>query len=71
EHVKAAILSGDDDALIHYESFGEPARLSVPTPEHYLPLLYTLSVRGAGEPVAFPFEGIQMGSMSMRSVQVG
>ncbi|HUJ74033.1 MAG TPA: 4,5-DOPA dioxygenase extradiol [bacterium] len=70
-HVKTAILAGDHAALIHYEGFGNAAQLSVPTPEHYLPLLYTLSVRGPGEPVAFPFEGIQMGSMSMRSVQVG
>jgi 4,5-DOPA dioxygenase extradiol len=49
----------------------EGAALSNPTPEHYLPLLYVLGARAAGEAIAIPVDGIVMGSLSMLSVQVG
>lgn len=49
----------------------EGAALSNPTPEHYLPLLYVLGARAAGEATAIPVDGIVMGSLSMLSVQVG
>lgn len=49
----------------------EGAALSNPTPEHYLPLLYVLGARAAGEAIANPVDGIVMGSLSMLSVQVG
>jgi 4,5-DOPA dioxygenase extradiol len=42
----------------------------VPTPEHYLPLLYVLGARGAGEPVAL-FNEIVESSLAMTSVRVG
>jgi 4,5-DOPA dioxygenase extradiol len=58
-------------ALIDYESAGQAARLSVPTPEHYLPLLYVIAQQGDGEKVSFPTEGIDWGSISMLSVGVG
>jgi 4,5-DOPA dioxygenase extradiol len=45
--------------------------LGVPTPEHYLPLLYVLALRQADEPVTFPVEGVDGGSISMLAVQVG
>ena len=47
------------------------AALSNPTPEHYLPLLYVLGTRQADEPVTVPVNGIEMGAISMLSVQVG
>jgi 4,5-DOPA dioxygenase extradiol len=57
--------------LIEYESMGRDAQLSVPTPDHYLPLLYVIATQDAGEPVSFPVEGVDGGSVSMLSVQVG
>jgi 4,5-DOPA dioxygenase extradiol len=45
--------------------------LSIPTPEHYLPLLYVLGAAEKGEPVSFPVEGIDGGSVSMLCVRAG
>ena len=68
---RALLLKGDDAPLIAYESLGRDALLSIPTPEHYLPLLYVIALRREGEPVSFPVEGVDGGSVSMLSVQVG
>jgi 4,5-DOPA dioxygenase extradiol len=71
QRIRVALLAGDDDALIAYESFGHDSRLSAPTPDHYLPLLYVAGSRRAEEPVNFPVEGFDGGSMSMLAVQIG
>ena len=65
------MLAGEDKPLVHYESLGREAALSIPTPDHYLPLLYVIATRQAGELVTFPVEGVDGGSISMLSVQVG
>ena len=44
---------------------------SIPTNEHYLPLLYILALQQPGEPVSFFAEGVPLGSISMRSVRIG
>jgi 4,5-DOPA dioxygenase extradiol len=61
----------DHAALLAYETLGEDGRLSVPTPEHYLPLLYIAALQEDGEPLSYPVEGIESGSLSMRSVLIG
>jgi 4,5-DOPA dioxygenase extradiol len=71
EFVYARVLAGDHGPLIDYLSAGDDARLSVPTPDHYLPLLYVLAQQQPGEPVSFPVSGIDMGAIDMRSVAVG
>jgi 4,5-DOPA dioxygenase extradiol len=63
--VRVCLEHGDHAALVAWENEGEDARLSVPTPEHYLPLLYCLGVLGPGEPVRIPVDGIELGSVSM------
>ena len=65
------LLNGDDAPLVAYETLGRDAMLSVPTPEHYLPLLYVMAVRRNGEKVSFPIEGFDGGSVSMLTVQFG
>ena len=62
---------GDFAPLVDYQSLGRDAMLSAPTPDHYLPLLYVLAQRRPGEPVSFPVEGFDGGSISMLSVQIG
>jgi 4,5-DOPA dioxygenase extradiol len=66
-----AIVRRDRDALIHYENAGPTARLSVPTNDHYLPLLYAAAMASTADSVVFPYEGIEMASMSMRCVRFG
>jgi 4,5-DOPA dioxygenase extradiol len=68
---KELMRAGDDALLVEYESLGEDALLSVPTPEHYLPLLYVLGARAEGEPASFPVEGIDGGSVSMLTAAFG
>ena len=65
------IQAGEYQQLIDYETLGEDAMLSIPTPDHYLPLLYVIATRREGEPVSFPVEGVDGGSISMLAVQVG
>jgi 4,5-DOPA dioxygenase extradiol len=65
------MLKGDDAPLVDYESLGRDAMLSVPTPDHYLPLLYVIALRRQGEQVSFPVEGFDGGSISMLTVQIG
>lgn len=65
------IANGNHQPLINYESLGEDATLSVPTPEHYLPLIYILGVSTDDETVDFPVSGFDGGSISMTSVRFG
>jgi len=65
------ILSGDHEPLVNYESLGNDAMLSAPTPDHYLPLLYILALRQEGDEITFPVEGFDGGSISMTSGRLG
>ena len=61
----------DHDAIIHYPKLGQAARLSVPTNEHFLPLLYILALQDQGEAVEFFVDKVTFGSLSMRSFKIG
>jgi 4,5-DOPA dioxygenase extradiol len=71
ERARELMLQGDHPSLVDYESLGQDAELSVPTPEHYLPLLYVLGASYEDDAVTFPVEGMDGGSISMLSVQFG
>jgi 4,5-DOPA dioxygenase extradiol len=71
EHVRTHLLERDHPSLVHYEMLGDAARHSIPTPEHYLPLLYVIALQGADEAVSILTDGIESGSISMLSVVVG
>lgn len=71
ERARELVLRGDHQPLVKYESLGPDAELSVPTPEHYLPLLYVLGASDEEDSVTFPVEGMDGGSISMLSMQFG
>lgn len=50
---------------------GDAGKRAIPTWEHYLPLIYAAGAADPGEPVSFPYEGVDMGSLSMRSMRFG
>jgi 4,5-DOPA dioxygenase extradiol len=68
---KQMMVSGEYKPLVNYERLGPEAMLSIPTPDHYLPMLYVIATRQQNEKVTFPVEGVDGGSISMLSVQIG
>ena len=71
EEAKQMMIAGEYKPLIDYESLGPEAMLSIPTPDHYLPLLYVIGSRQEGEVITFPIEGVDGGSISMLTAKVG
>jgi 4,5-DOPA dioxygenase extradiol len=71
EAMKRLILSRDHDAVVQYNRLGRTAQLSVPTNEHFLPLLYVLGLQEADDTVSFFAEKVTLGSISMRSLRIG
>ncbi len=71
QQARSFIIEGNDAQMVGYDLLGRDALLSVPTPEHYLPLIYILGVRRSDEKVTFPVEGFDGGSISMLAVQFG
>jgi 4,5-DOPA dioxygenase extradiol len=70
EKIKQYIVEGNHQGIINYESLGKAAKLSVPSNDHYLPLLYTLGLQQKNESIAFFNEKSMMGSISMRSLKI-
>jgi 4,5-DOPA dioxygenase extradiol len=70
EKVKANLLAHHHDPLINYTQLGKAAQLSIPTNEHYLPMLYAAGLQQKNEEVKFLYEEMQMGSISMRCFMV-
>ncbi|MGD0278568.1 MAG: 4,5-DOPA dioxygenase extradiol [Smithella sp.] len=70
EKVRNLLKSGKDDQLIDYMAMGYEAKMSVPTPDHYLPLLYVSGSRRKSDLISFPIEGFDGGSMSMLAIQL-
>jgi 4,5-DOPA dioxygenase extradiol len=71
ERFKTSILSSEHDDLIHFERLGQAAKLAIPTPEHYLPLLYTLALKSDQDQVTLFNDKAVAGSLTMTSVRIG
>ena len=69
--IRDLLLEGDDSRIIAYDGLGPEARLSAPTPEHFLPLLYVLGMQKKNDPITFPVQGVDGGAISMLAVQIG
>jgi 4,5-DOPA dioxygenase extradiol len=70
ELVKGKLTTNDFKALVNYNQFGKLAQLSIPSNDHYLPMLYTLGLADKNEQIKYLYEGIQYGSISMRCFQI-
>ena len=69
--VKKALLARDDQALLNYQQLHASAKMAVPTPDHYWPLLYALGAAQGGAVPMQMYEGFQSGTLSMRCLQFG
>lgn len=68
EKLKSLIMNNDYESLINYRSLGKEISLAIPTPEHYLPLLYVLALKDENEKVEFFNDKTEYGSLAMTSV---
>lgn len=68
EKFKNLILNDDHKALIQYQNLGKEAMLAIPTPEHYLPLIYNLGLKNKNEGLSFFNDKAVGGSLTMTSV---
>ena len=65
--VKELLDKGDFKSLVEYEKLGKSALLSIPTNDHYLPMIYPLGLKTEKENISYLYEGMEAGSISMRS----
>ena len=70
EKMKQFILSGDHHQLVNFRSHGQSFDLAIPTPEHYLPLLYTLALKEENEKVSLFNDKAVGGSLTMTSLKI-
>jgi len=68
---KELISNGSHDQLIQYQNLGKEAMLAIPTPEHYLPLIYTLGLKEKNDAISFFNDKAVGGSLTMTSVKIG
>ncbi|MBP1669595.1 MAG: aromatic ring-cleaving dioxygenase [Bacteroidetes bacterium] len=71
EKMKKYILNSDHDKLINYRRHGRAFELAIPTPEHFLPLLYALALKEENEDVQLFNDKAVAGSLTMTSVKIG
>lgn len=71
QKMKELLLLRADNEIIEYEKLGTMAKLSVPSTDHFYPLLYCLGSTEKTEEITFYTEKCTMGSISMRSIKIG
>jgi 4,5-DOPA dioxygenase extradiol len=68
---KKKIEEKDHASLINYEKLNTSAKLAIPTPDHYYPLIYTLALQDEKDPISFFNDKPMAGSLTMTSVKIG
>jgi 4,5-DOPA dioxygenase extradiol len=71
EIFKRKIIEGDHASLLNYEKLSSSARLAVPTPDHYYPLIYSLGLQEKNDSVAIFNDKATFGSITMTSLKIG
>jgi len=69
--IRQLLESRDFGSIVAYEQMGRDAALAAPTPDHFLPLLYVIAQAENDEPVTYPVEGFDGGSVSMLAIRIG
>ena len=69
--VRSRLLAKDHASLADMSALGEEGAKSIPTPEHYLPLLYVIALQRPDDRLAILTDGIELGSIGMMSVSIG
>lgn len=70
EKINNLILTDNHQQLVQYKNLGKSIMLAVPSPDHYLPLLYTLALKTENDQVSLFNDKALMGSLSMTSVMI-
>ncbi len=70
EKMKKFIVEGDHQSLINYTIQGNAFKLAIPTPEHFLPLLYILALKENNEKIALFNDKAVAGSLTMTSIKI-
>jgi 4,5-DOPA dioxygenase extradiol len=70
DRIKKLVANNDHQPLINYSSMGREMQLAIPTPEHYLPLLYILGLKEEKESISFFNDKAELGSISMTSMKI-
>ncbi len=68
---KEKIGNNDFKSLIDYEKLGKAAKLAIPTPDHYYPLLYSIALQDSKDEISFFNDKPVGGSLTMTSVKIG
>lgn len=71
ESINTHLTKGDFHPLINYEKQTRAYQLAIPTPDHYLPLIYTLGLKGQNEEMFIFNDKLLAGSLSMTSLRIG
>lgn len=69
--INECLLSGNYHPLLQYHEQGSAFKLAIPSPDHYLPLLYTLGVQNKGDSMELFNDKLLAGSLSMTSIKIG
>jgi 4,5-DOPA dioxygenase extradiol len=70
QKIKKLILNQEFTELIDYKNLGPEVQLAIPTPEHFLPLLYILALKNKNENISFFNDKTELGSISMTSIKI-
>jgi 4,5-DOPA dioxygenase extradiol len=70
EVFKKLITENDVKSLVNYKTYSKALQLSSPTPDHYLPMIYSIALRGKNEKVSYFNDAVVGGSFSMTSLKI-
>ena len=71
ERVKRDLVNRNHEELLNCQNMGRATALSLPTLDHYLPMIFAIALQGHAESVEFVYEGFQNRSVSMRCFKIG